>query len=60
MADAACGVLAGVTAVGGLATGRSVEHLATLFVLADEAGLLSDPALAVHRMGLFLELNGVS
>lgn len=49
----------GFSMVGGLASGRSVEHLTTLFVLADEAGLLSDPALAVHRMGLFLELNGV-
>lgn len=45
--------------VGGLASGRSVEHLTTLFVLADKAGLLTDPELAIHRMGLYLELNGV-
>ena len=49
----------GFSMVGGLASGRSVEHLTTLFVLADKAGLLTDPELAVHRMGLYLELNGV-
>ena len=31
-------------------TARSRAHLARLFVLADQAGLLSDPALAVARM----------
>jgi hypothetical protein len=50
----------GFSMVGGLASGRSVEHLTQLFVLADRAGLLADPALAVHRMGVYLELNGVS
>ncbi len=45
--------------VGGLAGGRSVPHLSELFVLADRAGLLTDPALAAHRMRIFLELNGV-
>ena len=50
----------GFSMVGGLASGRSVEHLTQLFVLADRAGLLADPSLAVHRMGLYLELNGVS
>lgn len=50
----------GFSMVGGLASGRSVEHLTQLFVLADQAGLLEDPTLAVHRMGLFLEVNGVS
>ncbi|OAK53646.1 dihydrodipicolinate synthase family protein [Rhodococcoides kyotonense] len=54
------GKQAGFSMVGGLASGRSVEHLSTLFVLADRAGLLLDPSLAVHRMGLFLELNGAS
>lgn len=49
----------GFSMVGGLASGRSVEHLTTLFVLADKAGLLTDPELAIHRMGLYLELNGV-
>lgn len=50
----------GFSMVGGLASGRSVEHLTQLFVLADRAGLLDDPSLAVHRMELFLELNGVT
>ncbi|SNS93355.1 dihydrodipicolinate synthase family protein [Rhodococcoides kyotonense] len=54
------GKQSGFSMVGGLASGRSVEHLTELFVLADRAGLLLDPALAVHRMGLFLELNGVT
>ena len=44
--------------VGGLASGRSVEHLTQLFVLADRAGLLADTALAAHRMDLYLKLNG--
>lgn len=51
---------AGFSMVGGLTTGRSVEHLTTLFVLADQAGLLSDPTIAAHRMRLYLELNGVT
>jgi hypothetical protein len=49
----------GFTMVGGLATGRSVRHLSELFVLADRAGLLTDPALAAHRMRMYLELNGI-
>ncbi len=36
--------------VGGQETARSVQHLAELFTLADKAGLLRDPALAVRRM----------
>ncbi|OZE78281.1 dihydrodipicolinate synthase family protein [Rhodococcus sp. 15-649-2-2] len=50
----------GFSMVGGLASGRSVQHLTTLFVLADRAGLLADPSLAAHRMGLYLELNGAA
>lgn len=49
----------GFVMVGGLASGRSVQHLAQVFALADRAGLLADPELAVHRMRVFLELNGV-
>jgi hypothetical protein len=45
--------------VGGLESMRSVVHLADLFVLADRAGLLRDPALAVARMGHVLALSGV-
>jgi hypothetical protein len=36
-------------------TARSLSHLARLFVLADQAGLLRDPALAVERMQRHLE-----
>jgi hypothetical protein len=49
----------GFSMVGGLATGRSVRHLSELFVLADRASLLTDPALAAHRMRIYLELNGI-
>lgn len=49
----------GFAMVGGLSSGRSVGHLTQLFALADRAGLLTDPALAAHRMQTFLELNGV-
>ncbi|HWK29750.1 MAG TPA: dihydrodipicolinate synthase family protein [Solirubrobacter sp.] len=45
--------------VGGLESGRSVLHLAELFVLADQAGLLRDPELASARMRLVLALAGV-
>jgi hypothetical protein len=46
--------------VGGLESGRSAVHLARLFVLADEAGLLRDAELAVDRVRLVMELAGVS
>lgn len=49
----------GFTMVGGLSSGRSVQHLSQVFVLADRAGLLTDPELAVHRMRTFLAVNGV-
>ena len=45
--------------VGGLHSGRSVVHLARTFELADQAGLLKDPALAAFRMSDFLRINGV-
>jgi hypothetical protein len=45
--------------VGGLESARSVVHLSELFVLADRAGLLSDPELASERMRRFLALAGV-
>jgi hypothetical protein len=50
----------GFAMVGGLASGRSVRHLCEVFVLADRAGLLSDPELATHRMRSFLAVNGVA
>jgi Protein of unknown function (DUF993) len=45
--------------VGGAESGRSVPHLAELFRLADAAGLLVDPDLAVERMRRVLALAGV-
>ncbi len=36
--------------LGGLETARSKDHLADVFVLADRAGLLRDPELALARM----------
>jgi hypothetical protein len=50
----------GFQMVGGLHSGRSVPHLARVFELADQAGLLRDPELAASRMGAFLEVNGVA
>ena len=45
--------------VAGQESARSVVHLAELFVLADRAGLLRDPARAVERMRRVLALAGV-
>lgn len=44
----------------GAESARSLPHLGRLLVLADEAGLLLDPELTEHRMGLVLELGGVT
>jgi hypothetical protein len=46
--------------VGGLESARSIVHLADLFVLADRAGLLRDPALASARMRHVLALAGIA
>ena len=46
--------------IGGLERGRSVVHLADLFVLADKAGLLRDPDLAIDRIGQVMTAAGVS
>jgi hypothetical protein len=46
--------------VGGMESARSIVHLADLFVLADRAGLLRDPALAVARMRHVLALAGIA
>jgi hypothetical protein len=45
--------------VGGLESGRSAIHLAEVFRLADQAGLLRDSELAVDRMRTVLTLAGV-
>jgi hypothetical protein len=46
--------------VGGSENARSIEHLCELFVLADQAGVLRDPELAMQRMRSFLLLAGVA
>lgn len=46
------------TMVGGLESARSVLHLTELLVLADKAGLLTDPAMAAQRMQRLLALAG--
>nr|WP_260478339.1 dihydrodipicolinate synthase family protein [Nonomuraea sp. WAC 01424] len=45
--------------VNGAQSARSVRHLAEVFRLADQAGLLADPELAVRRMRALLEVNGL-
>jgi Protein of unknown function (DUF993) len=45
--------------VGGLESGRSAAHLAKLFVLADKAGLIRDPELAMYRIRLVMTMAGV-
>ena len=44
--------------VGGQQSARSIVHLAEVFRLADQAGLLRDPELATARMKLVLALAG--
>jgi hypothetical protein len=46
--------------VGGLESARSTAHLCELFVLADQAGVLRDPELAMERMKNYLLLAGVA
>jgi hypothetical protein len=48
------------TMVGGQQSARSILHFAELFRLADRAGLLRDPDLAVSRMRQLLTLHGVA
>jgi hypothetical protein len=45
--------------IGGLESARSVVHLAQLFVLADRAGVLTDPDRATERMQRVLALAGI-
>ena len=45
--------------VGGQESARSTLHLAELFRLADRAGLLRDPDLAVERMRIVMAARGV-
>jgi hypothetical protein len=46
--------------VGGQESARNLLHLAELFRLADQAGLLADPALACRRMRQFLATHGIA
>jgi hypothetical protein len=48
----------GFSMVGGLQTGRSFPHLADTFRLADQAGVLTNPELAVERFGQLLRVGG--
>ena len=45
--------------VGGQQSTRSLPHFAELFRLADAAGLIEQPELAVKRMKTLLSLHGV-
>jgi hypothetical protein len=45
--------------VGGLESARSLVHLAEIFRLADEAGILRDPELATERMRRVLAVAGI-
>ena len=45
--------------VGGQQSTRSLVHLCELFRLADAAGLIEQPELALHRMQALLRLHGV-
>jgi hypothetical protein len=47
------------TMVGGQESARSTLHLAELFRLADQAGLLADPELATRRMKAVLSVRGI-
>ena len=47
------------TMVGGQQSARSLAHFAELFRLADAAGLIEQPELAVRRMRTLLALHGV-
>ncbi len=47
------------TMVGGQQSTRSIVHLAELFRLADEAGLIEQPELATTRMRTLLSLHGI-
>jgi len=49
----------GFTMVGGLQTGRSLPHLADTFRLADQAGVLTNPELAVDRFRQLLRVGGI-
>ena len=53
------GYQAGFQMIGGLHSGRDLNHLVKLFTLANTAGLLLHPELAAQRMAGFLNTAGV-
>lgn len=55
-----CGHQPGFTMVGGLQSARSVVDLSHTLRLADQAGLIPDPDLAVRRMQALLDTAGVT
>jgi len=46
--------------IGGLDSGRSIQHLLDLFVTADNIGLFRDPALTAHRLTTHLAAYGLA
>lgn len=54
------GYQAGFQMIGGLHSGRDLNHLVKLFRLANTAGLLLNPELAATRMAGFLNAAGVA
>lgn len=54
------GYQAGFQMIGGLHSGRDMNHLVKLFRLANTAGLLLNPELAATRMAGFLNAAGIS
>jgi hypothetical protein len=48
------------TMVGGMQSARGILHYADVFRLADQAGVLRDPDLAVSRMRILLGLHGIA
>jgi Protein of unknown function (DUF993) len=50
----------GFVMVGGAQSARSLPHLAEVFRLADQAGLLPDPELAARRMSVLVAQYGIS
>jgi dihydrodipicolinate synthase/N-acetylneuraminate lyase len=55
-----CGYQDSLTMLGGLQSARSTVHLARAFRLADEAGLIPDPELAVRRLSALLTVGGIT
>ena len=45
--------------VGGMQSARGICHYADVFRLADQAGLLADPELAIARMKNLCAVSGV-